>query len=103
MSSRLSPSATLKVTSEPSFSTKVTLRSWPGLGGVRCACWVDWVVEKARDVVGVNARERVERMLVCCVCWDRTADWMYWPVLVERDGRRVREQVESALRPKRGV
>jgi len=49
MSSRLSPSATLKVTSEPSFSTKVTLRSWPGLGGVRWAWREIGVVEKARD------------------------------------------------------
>lgn len=28
---------------------------------------------------------------------------MYWPVLDERLGRRVREQVERALKAKRGV
>jgi hypothetical protein len=60
------------------------------------------VVEKARDVVGVKAVERVFRMF-CRVCWDRTACRRYWPVLVERDGRRVREQVERALRANRGV
>jgi hypothetical protein len=60
------------------------------------------VVEKARDVVGVKAVERVFRTF-CRVCWDRTADWRCWPVLVESDGRRVREQVERALRAKRGV
>lgn len=60
------------------------------------------VVEKARDSEGANGVERVFKMLFC-VCWDRAAVWMYWPVLDERLGRRVREQVERALKAKRGV
>jgi hypothetical protein len=68
MSSKLSPSATVKVTSEPSFSTKVTLRSWPGLGGVRWAWARVGVVEKARSV-GVS----VLRVLGRVYC-DRRAD-----------------------------
>lgn len=57
------------------------------------------VDEKARD--GVRAAEKMF-WRVCCF-WDRRADWMFWPVLVERLGRRVREQVLRALKAKRGV
>ena len=57
------------------------------------------VDEKARD--GVRAAEK--RLWRACCFWDRRADWMFWPVLVERLGRRVREQVVRALRAKRGV
>ena len=77
---------------------KVTLRSWPGLGGVRWAWKVAGVDEKARD--GVRVAERVFWRVFCV---ERRADWMFWPVLVERPGRRVREQVVRALRAKRGV
>lgn len=57
------------------------------------------VDEKARD--GVRAAEKMF-WRVCCFC-DRKADWMFWRVLVERLGRRVREQVVRAVRAKRGV
>lgn len=56
------------------------------------------VVEKARDDVRM-----LEKMFWRVCCWDRTADWRVWAGLVERLGRRVREQVERALRAKRGV
>lgn len=57
------------------------------------------VDEKARDVV-----RAAEKMFWCGFCFcDRRADWMFWPVLVERLGRRVREQVVRALSAKRGV
>ncbi len=46
MSSRLSPSPTSKVWRELSLSTKVTWRSWPGLGGVRSPWWWGVVVLK---------------------------------------------------------
>ena len=78
---------------------KVTLRSWPGLGGVRWAWKVAGVDEKARD--GVRAAEKMFERVFCV---ERRAEWMFWPArLVERLGRRVREQVLRALRAKRGV
>jgi hypothetical protein len=48
MSSRLSPSATSKVCSSPSLSTKVTLRSSPGLGASRWPCSKEDEEEKGR-------------------------------------------------------
>jgi hypothetical protein len=57
------------------------------------------VDEKAREGVRV-----AEKMLWRVVCVERRAEWMFWPArLVERLGRRVREQVLRALRAKRGV
>jgi hypothetical protein len=66
---------------------------------VRWAWKVAGVDEKARE--GVRA---AEKMFWRVVWLERRADWMFWPaLLVERLGRRVREQVVRALKAKRGV
>ena len=73
MSSRLSPSLTVKVWWVLSLSTMVTWRSWPGLGGSRWPCWSAVVVVKDREtrccfsglvicLMGCVVREMVVRL-----------------------------------------
>lgn len=66
------------------------------------------VVEKVRGVWLLESEAESEGRTVVAavfwrVCWARRLDFMNWPVLDERLGRRVREQVERALRAIRGV
>jgi hypothetical protein len=65
MSSRLSPSATEKVCETPSLSIKVTLRSWPGFGGVRWLWDRGEHVEKKRVWWFGVARKRLELKRHC--------------------------------------